>query len=203
MPISKQAYPRPNPLLLSSFLPLGVQPMMGQTSPAFLAPIKRPAGPALLPVASSGAAGLRPAPQHLTGTDLAGRSSQLPSSSSGGGEQAAQPAVVVVKQEDLSGGHKLCVSFLRLEIGGYECKSKTPGDLQAQFDFGLKRLLWEVVSGGARLSINSSFDEVAGFGLEMLKDGSAVLTIEFSRPPKVSWEGETQFPSFLFAKVVC
>jgi hypothetical protein len=65
------------------------------------------------------------------------------------------------------------------------------GDLVAHFNFTHKRLLWEVVSGGAKLSILSVFDEVAGFGLEMLKDGSAVLTIEFSLPPEVSWEGTT------------
>jgi hypothetical protein len=62
----------------------------------------------------------------------------------------------------------------------------------AHFNYTHKRLLWEVLSGGGKLSISSSFDEVAGFGLEMLLDRSAVLTIEFSLPPEVIWEGTSE-----------
>lgn len=194
LPISKPQFPRPNPLLLSSFLPLGVgSVMLGQNAAAmgFPSPLPR-----LVPQqAKSLPAGLSP---QLPGTSpLLGS----PSSASSSPQQRptaplsdpvlrpqpsnAGPTAVSVKREEVI----LSVAFMRLEIGGYECMSKTTGDLVAHFNFTHKRLLWEVVSGGAKLSIYSVFDELAGFGLEMLKDGSAVLTIEFSLPPEVSWEG--------------
>jgi len=60
----------------------------------------------------------------------------------------------------------------------------------ARFLFTEKKLQWEVSSGRARLIITSSFSQVAGFGLNMLDDGSALLTIEFNSPPTVSLRGE-------------
>jgi hypothetical protein len=179
-------FPSPLPRLVpqqAKSLPAGLSPQLPGTSPLLgspssaSSPQQRPTAPLSDPV-------LRPQPSN------------------------AGPTAVSVKREEVI----LSVAFMRLEIGGYECMSKTTGrrsglfpirisakgdlvvsagDLVAHFNFTHKRLLWEVVSGGAKLSIYSVFDELAGFGLEMLKDGSAVLTIEFSLPPEVSWEGTT------------
>lgn len=108
----------------------------------------------------------------------------------------------------------LLVPFVRLEIGGYECASKMPGtfaffiffvftfglrlvfadcainagDLMAKFNFVERSMEWEVVAAGVKLTISVQFDDIAGFGLEMI-DGFAVLTIEYKRPPKVNWAG--------------
>jgi len=60
----------------------------------------------------------------------------------------------------------------------------------AKFLFTEKWLQWEVCSGRLQLIIIGDFDQVAGFGLNMLDDRSALLTIEFSSPPKVSLKGE-------------
>lgn len=68
------------------------------------------------------------------------------------------------------------------------------GDLMAKFDFLAKRLQWEVVSSGVKLTIGAAFDEIAGLGLELVNQ-TAVFTIEFNRSPSVHWEGG--FSSFL------
>ncbi len=89
------------------------------------------------------------------------------------------------------------------------------GDLTARFNFDKKIFEWEVSTIVGRFVIQSSFNDITGmvytppqlcsiffffffcvvishlpfvyegFGLEVPKDGTAVLTIEFARPPRI------------------
>lgn len=69
----------------------------------------------------------------------------------------------------------------------------------ARFDFIAKNLQWEVVSSGVKLLIVVTFDNIAGCGLEHI-DGCDVLTLEYSRPPQVKWEGARLLRLLSFAE---